>query len=88
VKKEYVLPIISSLLTLGMYCLLKRKDDNPSQDSFYLTLEKAGHPDQLEGNEIDELENSKMVSEGSQFGVQYYNKTSKAEREALEKNKK
>ena len=37
------------------------------------TFEKAGHPDQSPRQELADLENSKMVSEGSQFGVQYYN---------------
>ncbi|MHA6251421.1 hypothetical protein [Oceanobacillus sp. CAU 1775] len=37
------------------------------------TFEKAGKPDQLESRDIADLENAKMVSEGSQFGVQYYN---------------
>lgn len=37
------------------------------------TLEKAGHPDQVPAKDEADLENAKMVSEGSQFGVQYYN---------------
>lgn len=37
------------------------------------TFEWAGHPDQLNYRDESDLENSKMVSEGSQFGVQYYN---------------
>ncbi|MGJ9458563.1 hypothetical protein [Oceanobacillus sp. CF4.6] len=38
------------------------------------TFENAGVPDQSsETSDIAQLENSKMVSEGSQFGVQYYN---------------
>lgn len=37
------------------------------------TLEEAGKPDQLEAEIPAQEENSKMVSEGSQFGVQYYN---------------
>lgn len=47
-----------------------------------LTIEKAGNPDQIESKALAELENSKMVSEGSQFGVQYYNEL-KAERNKL-----
>ncbi|WP_186577594.1 hypothetical protein [Aquibacillus kalidii] len=38
------------------------KQDNIS------AIEKAGRP------EMDNMENSKMVAEGSQFGVNYYNK--------------
>ncbi|RLL45200.1 hypothetical protein D8M04_10095 [Oceanobacillus piezotolerans] len=38
------------------------------------TIENAGQPDQnVDGNDIGQMENAKMVSEGSQFGVQYYN---------------
>ncbi len=37
------------------------------------TFEKAGHPDQVRAKDEADLENAKMVSEGSQFGVQYYN---------------
>ena len=38
-------------------------------------LKLAGVPDQLEKEKQDlaQLENAKMVSEGSQFGVKYYN---------------
>ncbi|WP_077325933.1 YtxH domain-containing protein [Virgibacillus siamensis] len=43
------------------------------------TLEEAGKPDQLEENVPAQEENSKMVSEGSQFGVQYYNKAKEEE---------
>ncbi|GGN49041.1 hypothetical protein [Oceanobacillus indicireducens] len=42
---------------------------NPSESTF----EKAGHPDQMDMRDNADLENAKMVSEGSQFGVQYYN---------------
>lgn len=37
------------------------------------TFESSGAPDQLDKKDLEQLENSKMVSEGSQFGVQYYN---------------
>jgi hypothetical protein len=37
------------------------------------TFEDAGVPDQSEDKDLAQLENAKMVSEGSQFGVQYYN---------------
>ncbi|PAV29874.1 hypothetical protein CIL05_08320 [Virgibacillus profundi] len=36
-------------------------------------FEDAGVPDQSADNDLAQLENAKMVSEGSQFGVQYYN---------------
>ncbi len=37
------------------------------------TFEDAGAPDQSNNKDIAQFENAKMVSEGSQFGVQYYN---------------
>lgn len=37
------------------------------------TFEDAGVPDQSSEQDISQFENAKMVSEGSQFGVQYYN---------------
>ncbi|MFD1038738.1 hypothetical protein ACFQ3N_10100 [Virgibacillus byunsanensis] len=37
------------------------------------TLEDAGIPDQTGNKDPAQLENAKMVSEGSQFGVEYYN---------------
>ncbi|OZU90447.1 hypothetical protein CIL03_04685 [Virgibacillus indicus] len=37
------------------------------------TFEDAGKPDQSSEKDLAQLENAKMVSEGSQFGVQYYN---------------
>lgn len=42
-------------------------------------LEKAGIPDQIDDQELSQLENAKMVSEGSQYGVQYYNEVKKDE---------
>ncbi|NIK10650.1 hypothetical protein ACKXGF_06285 [Alkalibacillus sp. S2W] len=73
--------IISSAIAAGAavtsYLLI---DENRRQDvknkindfTNYLTgerfpIEEAGKP------ELDDLENSEMVAEGSQFGVQYYN---------------
>ncbi|UOQ43173.1 hypothetical protein MUN89_14675 [Halobacillus salinarum] len=48
------------------------KDDMPIQE--------AGKP------EVSDLENAKMVSEGSQFGVKYYNELTEKEREILERS--
>lgn len=49
------------------------------------TLEEAGIPDESEKKDIAQLENSKMVSEGSQFGVNYYNEAKEEEEEATTK---
>ncbi|EQB36549.1 hypothetical protein M948_16075 [Virgibacillus sp. CM-4] len=42
------------------------------QDGIRSTFEDAGVPDQSANQDLAQLENAKMVSEGSQFGVQYY----------------
>ncbi|MGY0692254.1 hypothetical protein ACW2QC_05590 [Virgibacillus sp. FSP13] len=44
-------------------------------------LDDAGIPDQTGNKDLAQFENAKMVSEGSQFGVNYYNEV-KAEEEA------
>src|SRR5690625_7715004 len=36
-------------------------------------LEDAGIPDQVDHQDLAQFENAKMVSEGSQYGVNYYN---------------
>lgn len=45
-----------------------------------LPVEKAGVP------EVDHTENTKMVDEGSQFGVQYYNELQEEEKELEKQN--
>ncbi|GAB3800005.1 hypothetical protein [Virgibacillus kimchii] len=52
---------------------------NGSSDS---TFEDAGVPDQSGNKDLAQLENAKMVSEGSQFGVQYYNEYKDENKEA------
>ncbi len=54
----------------GTYYLYQKMRNNEEAMD---TLHYAGIPDQVGTNEIDDIENAKMVSEGSQFGVQYYN---------------
>ena len=45
-----------------------------------MPIEEAGKP------ETADLDNSDMVAEGSQFGVQYYNELTEKEREILERS--
>lgn len=66
--------VISMFFVALVFFLKKRNEVNNKMSGFVSTFTKAGAPDQLEQTEIDEFENSKMVSEGSQFGVQYFNK--------------
>ncbi|HZW68830.1 MAG TPA: hypothetical protein VFF20_09570 [Pseudogracilibacillus sp.] len=71
--------IIMSILfmAIGMFVIVfarrKKKFDREQAEGFVRAFSKAGAPDQMEQTEMDDFENSKMVSEGSQFGVQYFN---------------
>ncbi|WLV25646.1 hypothetical protein QR721_05420 [Aciduricibacillus chroicocephali] len=51
------------------------------------TIEDAGIPDQTGEKSHAQLENAKMVSEGSQFGVQYYNELKEKEYKLKSKGK-
>lgn len=44
-----------------------------NQEDLDSTFEDAGAPGQTDKKDRTQMENSKMVSEGSQFGVHYYN---------------
>lgn len=72
VKKRYIVPIIGAVATLGI-AYMRKNSEGHEETTFGDTLKNAGKPDEVESNETDQLENAKMVSEGSQFGVQYYN---------------
>ena len=47
-----------------------KKDSTPT---LHTILEDAGIPDQVGNGDLANMENAKMVSEGSQYGVSYYN---------------
>jgi len=53
----------------GYFIREKQKSKNSVPDAFI----NAGIPDESADTGVSQLENSKMVSEGSQFGVQYFN---------------
>lgn len=88
-KKNSILSLVGLLFAGGMICVISKSCQKKGALTFKETLEQAGKPDQIEHSkqEIDQMENAKMVSEGSQFGVQYYNETAKEELEQLKKNK-
>lgn len=71
-KKRYIIPIIGAIASAGVSYLMKNKKDNNGETTLAETLKNAGMPDQVDSYEHDQFENAKMVSEGSQFGVQYY----------------
>lgn len=84
-KRNVITAVGASVLGAGAASYFLMNDDKKSklkdtvmnmmnkQSAVETTFEKAGQPDQLDGRDISDLENAKMVSEGSQFGVQYYN---------------
>lgn len=74
-KKRYVLPILGAIATVGARYLMKNKSQNENTSPITDSLVNAGMPDQLNNQDHSQLENAKMVSEGSQFGVQYFNET-------------
>lgn len=71
--------VTSSIVFIAMGILIivlamrKKNFDTRQARGFVRSFSKAGAPDQMEQTELDDFENSKMVSEGSQFGVQYFN---------------
>jgi len=66
--------VAGALVVIGLFYVWKqRRSRNDQPSGFVRTFSMAGAPDQVEQTELDDLENSKMVSEGSQFGVQYFN---------------
>lgn len=74
-RGNYWFVILSAVVAVVTgYLLVKNRSKN-EPTSFVRTLMNAGVPDQVDELEADQLENSKMVSEGSQFGVQYFNRT-------------
>ena len=80
----------SMLITLAMIAITAigykwYKQSNQRESTTQLTtLLNAGIPDQMGSTEMDQLENAKMVSEGSQFGVRYFNQSLEEAQEQLD----
>lgn len=86
-KKSYMISVVGAsvlgagavsyfLMNDGQKARIKSTFDkfiNKQQDGEDNTLEKAGNPEQLEIRDYADIENAKMVSEGSQYGIHYYN---------------
>lgn len=84
-KKRYVLSAIAAFGTARMFLKRKKRrerlmDDvaemrykNELGENISHSIDAAGKPDQSEEHNLEQLENAKMMAEGSQFGVQYYN---------------
>lgn len=75
-KKRYIVSTLG-VVGAGVAGMLlsdrKNRKKEKSAEETLRVFENAGKPDESTDEELDQLENAKMVSEGSQFGVQYYN---------------
>src|SRR5699024_4695303 len=60
---------VGALSAVAISYFVNKQNENNKMS----TLENAGVPDQAGNKDLKQLENAKMVSEGSQIGVQYYN---------------
>lgn len=92
VRKRWIATAVGAVAGGAIAYLLKDEENRSKvvdkaknlQDNFNtksdMPIEEAGMP------EVADLENTEMVSEGSQFGVQYYNELTEKEREILEKS--
>lgn len=70
-RKHWILSMLASVSIFFVVLLFKRNNRKPMSE--YFPLKSAGKPDQTDRIDNTQLENSKMVSEGSLYGVQYYN---------------
>jgi hypothetical protein len=86
-KKRYIISALGAAGVGTAGYLLKDKENRDKlletaksvtemlkNDEQISTLDEAGIPDQTDNQDLEQFENAKMVSEGSQFGVDYYNK--------------
>lgn len=71
--KKLIIPLTLGAISVGtlasFYLIKSRKKINTEE----LTVAKAAFPDQLDIYEDDHFENTKMMSEGSHYGIDYYN---------------
>lgn len=70
-RNFYIILMIGASAMFG-YCVKKIMDQRGGKH--HTLLDEAGIPDQLESKVTAQASNADMVSEGSVYGVQYYNK--------------
>lgn len=83
-KTQSVLLTLAAVSTAALGYTWYKRSGNNEKTTFMTTLLNAGIPDQIDSTEMDQLENAKMVSEGSQFGVQYFNESLEDNQEQLD----
>ncbi len=69
-RSAYILSAIGVSAVVG-FAVTKMIQQNAGKK--HTLLEDAGIPDQLDHQDSAQLSNADMVSEGSLYGVQYYN---------------
>lgn len=75
-KKRYIISaagVAGVAGAVGATLAGRRYFKNKTEQNKVTTFEDAGIPDQTSNMDLAQFENAKMVSEGSQFGVNYYN---------------
>ncbi|MBM7598725.1 hypothetical protein JOC34_001082 [Virgibacillus halotolerans] len=72
-KKRYIISAAGVAGAVGATLAGRRYFKNKTEQNKVTTFEDAGIPDQTSNMDLAQFENAKMVSEGSQFGVNYYN---------------
>jgi len=85
-KKRYVVPLVGVAAAAGVTYLMRNRKNEGSLDSVKTVEDsfvQAGLPDQVDRLDDAQLENAKMVSEGSQFGVQYFTEAAEGKVEEL-----
>lgn len=70
-RKQWIFSLFASMGMFLIVFLSRRKKQGAKSE--YFPLESAGKPDQIDHIDDAQQENSDMVSEGSIYGVQYYN---------------
>lgn len=75
-KNVYILTAVG-LSALAGYVVMKKVQKNNEKD--HTLLEDAGIPDQVNHQDQEQLSKADMVSEGSLYGVQYYNEATENE---------
>lgn len=70
-KKRWVLSLLGTASML-LFFLFTRKNKRGTFSEFF-PIKSAGKPDQTDRVDDTQINNAEMVSEGSIYGVKYYN---------------
>lgn len=73
VIRKMIIPMAIGAISAGTIVTWYLHGKRNKVDPKLITLAKAAIPDQLDIYEDDHFENTKMMSEGSHYGIDYYN---------------